>query len=1162
MKHQNLLLRIAMTAALLFSIIPAFALGLRDSKSVKVGDTFTVYSSGHTRLQSVLWSWDYNSLELVSTIYPTSTSATFKAKKATPSAGVVIQATVYYYASQGSIATGKFFDSWTIYVEDDSTVSLNTSSERLSPGDFFDLKASVSSSSYSGSYKWTSSNSSVASVSGSGNSVRVRAGSSGRATIRVTLDNGKYAECSVVVEDNSTVSLSDTRKDVSTGKNFTLNAYASSGYSGSYTWTSSNSSVAYCSGSGSSAHIEARSSGYATIKVTLTNGASAQCGVYVSDIDVSSVKAEDIRLEAEKSTSAKMTVYPSDATVKTANWRIVDGNDIISLSSSGTVTGLNPGTALIVCTVNGNVESNKAKVTIFEPELECLSTDPDDNSKEESVFVKPSITYSHTIKRGPAFNKITLIGGGTSVEGDIEISEKKVTFVPLMALKPLATYTLNVPADAVLNKWGSPATEDVTFTFTTSDIEKAKVEMSPVSGSYILSSEAVTLAAIPEDATIYYTLDGSEPTIDSTQYTEPISLTEDVVIKAIAVRDGWYDSEIAVGEYYKSQSEISDCYPVDTKQMYNYAPVVPHIKLSGAVVKSNNFRRISLTDNLGNFVEGSPELTHFIVAFVPNEPLKNGRKYTMDIPRDAVKTLNGEVFKGYSWTFETPVMNVAARMQGDETVYVLRDDLKLKSRGFKLEDWTPANGSFTFKDYTELTQTAIAIDEVDAGYSHHIMRDLTKTRAAGITFCGEIGTVAGRDAAGEAKTVKAGFQTSAIIAEDNSLWMCGRNDFYQLGDGTGTTARDFIKVAENIKDVALGNGFSLWVDCDNVLWAVGRNHRGQLGDGTLEDRTKPVKVIDGVEKVYASASGYFSACITTDGQLLTWGDNGAGQLGRAANGYSETPGEVIGKVAKVALGEAHTLALNENYNLYAWGSNAFSQISATGGNIANPTLFAENVKDMDAGPNTSVILFNSGRVAGYGRKTHCNFGSDAGNAADFTVDAGLPYATLQGVTLVPSKFEALPSEEFALIATPKPLESDYDIIEWTSDRPDVAHIDGNGIIHTSEYGEAQITVRLTDRFGTVKEATATVVCTDDPDNSGCTGMDSANAGASAWTARAYGMTIQIDNISGSHTFSIFNSQGICVFDAHTDSPNITFEAGAKGVYIISDGHKTVKVICL
>src|SRR5690625_213373 len=51
-----------------------------------------------------------------------------------------------------------------------------------------------------------------------------------------------------------------------------------------------------------------------------------------------------------------------------------------------------------------------------------------------------------------------------------------------------------------------------------------------------------------EEATIYYTLDGTKPSESSEKYTEPIHITEDTTIKAISIKDD-YESDIVTNEY-------------------------------------------------------------------------------------------------------------------------------------------------------------------------------------------------------------------------------------------------------------------------------------------------------------------------------------------------------------------------------------------------------------------------------------------------------------------------------------------------------------------------------------------------------------------------------------------------------------------------------------
>ena len=61
-------------------------------------------------------------------------------------------------------------------------------------------------------------------------------------------------------------------------------------------------------------------------------------------------------------------------------------------------------------------------------------------------------------------------------------------------------------------------------------------------------STQVTLSSVTEDAVIYYTLDGSEPTVESLRYQEPFTVTVDSTsIKAIAMKQGFNNSEVYSG---------------------------------------------------------------------------------------------------------------------------------------------------------------------------------------------------------------------------------------------------------------------------------------------------------------------------------------------------------------------------------------------------------------------------------------------------------------------------------------------------------------------------------------------------------------------------------------------------------------------------------------
>ena len=81
----------------------------------------------------------------------------------------------------------------------------------------------------------------------------------------------------------------------------------------------------------------------------------------------------------------------------------------------------------------------------------------------------------------------------------------------------------------------------------------ASITATPEAPATFAGTQNVKLACETVGATIYYTTDGSAPDATSTQYTSAgIDLSATTTIKAIAIKDGWYNSEVFSGTYTKS----------------------------------------------------------------------------------------------------------------------------------------------------------------------------------------------------------------------------------------------------------------------------------------------------------------------------------------------------------------------------------------------------------------------------------------------------------------------------------------------------------------------------------------------------------------------------------------------------------------------------------
>lgn len=97
---------------------------------------------------------------------------------------------------------------------------------------------------------------------------------------------------------------------------------------------------------------------------------------------------------------------------------------------------------------------------------------------------------------------------------------------------------------------GNVSTISSTGEFTT----KAQVKtpsITPNGGEYTSDKLQVTMTCATEGATIYYTTDGTQPTTGSSRYQGAFEVTIPATVKAIAVKSGMADSEVASVSYTK-----------------------------------------------------------------------------------------------------------------------------------------------------------------------------------------------------------------------------------------------------------------------------------------------------------------------------------------------------------------------------------------------------------------------------------------------------------------------------------------------------------------------------------------------------------------------------------------------------------------------------------
>jgi len=171
------------------------------------------------------------------------------------------------------------------------------------------------------------------------------------------------------------------------------------------------------------------------------------------------------------------------------------------------------------------------------------------------------------------------------------------------------------------------------------------------------------------------------------------------------------------------------------------------------------------------------------------------------------------------------------------------------------------------------------------------------------------------------------YRHSLAIQSNGTLWAWGNNGSGRLGDGTTTQRTSPVQIGSSAttwSQVACYTFHSLGIQSDGTLWAWGGNSHGQLGDGTTTLRTSPVQIGSSSTTWSQVACGRtHSLGIQRDGTLWAWGDNYYGQLGDGTTTRRTSPVQIGSGSdwSQVACGSSHSLAIQSDGTLWAWGDN-------------------------------------------------------------------------------------------------------------------------------------------------------------------------------------------------------------------------------------------------
>lgn len=131
----------------------------------------------------------------------------------------------------------------------------------------------------------------------------------------------------------------------------------------------------------------------------------------------------------------------------------------------------------------------------------------------------------------------------------------------------------------------------------------ATPEASPPDGE-VPAGTRVALYTTPEDASIYYTTDGSTPTIFSIPYSEPITINANTTIKAIAMKAGMNNSAIMIAVYTIPIPQL-EATPAEVVESADFNQTFTLTLSTGAFMEGINAEHILLEGDFSGLTVGA-----------------------------------------------------------------------------------------------------------------------------------------------------------------------------------------------------------------------------------------------------------------------------------------------------------------------------------------------------------------------------------------------------------------------------------------------------------------------------------------------------------------------------------------------------------------------------
>jgi alpha-tubulin suppressor-like RCC1 family protein len=233
--------------------------------------------------------------------------------------------------------------------------------------------------------------------------------------------------------------------------------------------------------------------------------------------------------------------------------------------------------------------------------------------------------------------------------------------------------------------------------------------------------------------------------------------------------------------------------------------------------------------------------------------------------------------------------------------------------------------------------------------------------------------------------VQAGSAHSVALDDQGRVYTWGSNTHGELGNGTVT--RSFypsqVQGLEGVKIVSIQAGqiSTFALDDQGRVYQWGKVHFSPKFPHLGDQCTFPnlVSTFKNQKIISIHAGGHHVLALDEDGKVYAWGDNSLGELGNGSKIPTRVRFPILvdglkgRKIISVQAGESHSLALDDEGRVYAWGGGAFRERGKETKEIRRQATLIEDLKDkkiisIQAGAYFSLARDQSGKIYYFGWK--------------------------------------------------------------------------------------------------------------------------------------------------------------------------------------------------